>query len=67
MVIQLSKALTQGIGQKLTTDIQKKLKTPPSISINIQITLPVTENEKVYQNIFKAIKENFIETERKIS
>jgi len=67
MVIQLSKALTQGIGQKLTTDIQKKLKTPPSISINIQITLPVTENEKVYQNIFKAIKENFIETERKTS
>jgi hypothetical protein len=62
-VVQLAKSLTGTIGQKLTADIQRKFKTPPTINLNIQITLPVTENEKVYENIFKAIRKNLLDTE----
>jgi len=57
--------VTESIGQKIAADIQKRLKTSGSININIQITLPVSENEKVYENIFKAIKENLLNTESK--
>ena len=61
----MSKTVTESIGQKIAADIQKRLKTSGSININIQITLPVSENEKVYENIFKAIKENLLNTESK--
>jgi hypothetical protein len=61
----MSTPLTEGLGQKLADDIQKKLKTPRNISINIQINLPVTENQKVYENFFKSLKDFLLEAESK--
>ncbi len=34
-----------------------------TINLNIQLTLPVTENEKVYENIFKALRNNLLSPE----
>lgn len=34
---------------------------PPSISINIQLHLPETENPDVYDNLFKSLRENLID------
>jgi len=61
----LSGAITSSLGQKIASDIQKKLKSPQTISINIQINLPVTENITVYENFFKALKEIILETDQK--
>lgn len=36
-----------------------------TINLNIQLTLPITENEKVYENIFKALKDNLLSQESK--
>jgi hypothetical protein len=40
--------------------VKKKLQVPEgfTINLNIQITLPVTDDAKVYENIFKALKEH---------
>lgn len=34
-----------------------------TLNVNIQITLPVTDDAKVYENIFKALKENLLSTD----
>lgn len=36
-----------------------------TINLNIQLTLPTTDNEKVYENIFKALKDNLLSPESK--
>ena len=36
-----------------------------TINLNIQLTLPVTDNEKVYENIFKALRDNLLARESK--
>jgi hypothetical protein len=46
----------------------RKGKTPPTlegvtINLNIQLTLPVADNEKVYENIFKALRDNLLSQE----
>lgn len=60
----MSSALSSSIGQKIVSDVQKKFQTR-SINISIQINLPVTEDPKVYETIFKVIRENFLETEQR--
>jgi hypothetical protein len=49
---------------------KKSEKVPPmppgvTINLNIQLTLPVTDNEKVYENIFKALRDNLLSRESK--
>jgi hypothetical protein len=47
----------EGKGAQMTAGV--------TINLNIQLTLPITENEKVYENIFKALKDNLLTRESK--
>jgi len=38
--------------------IENQIPTGLTMNVNIQITLPITDDAKVYENIFKALKEN---------
>lgn len=54
---------TSGTEEKISQKNERKLQMTPqmpegfAINMNIQITLPVTEDAKVYENIFKALRE----------
>jgi hypothetical protein len=54
--------------QDTSEEGQKKTKIPQmpqglAVNMNIQITLPVTEDAKVYENIFKALREQLFKQE----
>lgn len=49
--------------KKKLREVRKGLAEAPAgltINLNIQLTLPVTENTKVYDAIFKSLKENLL-------
>jgi hypothetical protein len=52
-------------GKKATDGrlVSRQLLQGLAINMNIQITLPVTDDAKVYENIFKAIRENLFKSD----
>ena len=53
------------LGKKTEKTVTASTTTGITVNLNIQLTLPVTENEKVYENIFKALKDNLLTRESK--